>query len=250
MIGTCQNCGSRNVRRSKRLAQEMTWRRNFFAPYYCRDCKRRFLAVSTNTYYLGALVGLAIVVGVIGWYVITVLSYPRPAPELLAEPVMKDISETVKRAEKDDPQAEYALAQTYARGDGVPRNEVESRTWLERAAQHGSPEAQYEIGMANRDGRGVVQDYDAAFKWLQLAAENGNARAQFEFGYMYRLGMGMPVDNAKAYVWFNLAAAHGNTDAVQARDAVLPLLSRSEVVEAQTEARRRNTESAKPAATR
>jgi TPR repeat protein len=117
---------------------------------------------------------------------------------------------------------------------------------LERAAEHGNAEAQYEMGMALREGRDVVQNYEGAFKWLQLAAENGNARAQFEFGYMYRLGMGIAVDNFKAYVWFNLAAARGNADAVRARDAVLPLLSRSEVVEAQNEALRRNAQRAKP----
>jgi hypothetical protein len=241
MIGNCPNCGSRNVRRSKRLASELTWRRNFFAPYYCRDCKRRFLAVSTNTYYLGALIGLAIAVGIIGWYAFTLPAYPPPGPEV-ASPAQKDVSETVRLAENNDPVAEYTLAQMYAHGDGVPRNEVEARAWLERAAEHGNAEAQYEMGMALREGRDVVQDYEGAFKWLQLAAENGNARAQYEFGYMYRLGMGMPVDNFKAYVWFNLAAARGNTDAVRARDAVLPLLSRSEVVEAQNEARRRNAE--------
>ena len=245
MIGNCPNCGSRNVRRSRRLVSEMTWQRNFVAPYYCRDCKKRFSAVSTNTYYLGALIGLAIAVGIIGRYVFALLPPPSPSPELVA-PAPKDVSETMKLAENNDPAAEYTLAQMYAHGDGVPSNEVEARTWLARAAEHGNVEAQFEMGMAMRDGRGVVQDYEAAFKWLQLAAENGNARAQLQFGYMYRQGTGMPVDNAKAYVWFNLAAARGDADAVRARDAVLPLLSRSDVVEAQNEARRRNAALGKP----
>ena len=247
MIGNCPNCGSHNVRRSKRHASEMTWQRHLFLPYYCRDCKRRFLAVSTNAYYLGALVGLAIALGVTGWYAFTLIPYSSAGPELAA-PAQTAVAETMQLAQKDDPVAEYALAQMYAHGDGVPSNEAEARTWLARAAEHGNAEAQYEMGMTIREGRGVVQDYEAAFKWLQLAAENGNARAQFEFGYMYRLGMGMPVNNVKAYFWFNLAAARGDTDAVRARDAVLPLLSRAEVVQAQSEARRWSEDRAKPSA--
>jgi hypothetical protein len=245
MIGKCPGCGNNNVRRTKRLVSEMTWRRYWFSPYYCRDCKNRFLVFSTNTYYLGGMLGVATVGGVIGWYAFANLGQARPGSEL-APPAVENVVDTTKLAEKNDPLAEYTLAQMYAQGRGVPKNEVQAQAWLERAAQHGNPEAQYEIGMAVREGRAVVQDYQGAFRWLQLAADNGNARAQFELGYMYRVGMGMPVDNVKAYVWFNIAAARGNADAVQARIAVLPLLSRSEVVEAQGEARRLIADRAKP----
>jgi TPR repeat protein len=225
------------VRRSKHEVSEMAWQRRFLSPYRCRDCNTRFLGLSTKIYYLSAVAGLAIVAGTLGWHATAILERPRPSPELAAS-TLKTIADTTKLAEEKDPLAEYALAQMYARGDGVPKNKLEAGTWLERAAEHGSSEAQYDIGMALREGRDVVQDYEGALKWLQLAAENDNPRAQFELGHMYRVGMGIPVDVVKAYTWFNLAAARGNTDADRARTAVLPLLSRSEVIEAQREARR------------
>ena len=233
------------MRRSRRLVTEMTWRHNFISPWYCRDCKKRFQVITRNTYVLGGLVGLAIVVGITGWYAFVALGRYLPEPELVGRPSV-DMADAMKRAEQNDPLAELALAQMYAQGNGVPKSEADARVWLERAAEHGNADAQFEMAMSLREGRGVIQDYEGALKWLQRAAENDNALAQYELGYMYRVGMGTPVDNVKAYVWFNLAAARGNVAAVQARLVVLPLLSRSEVVEAQSEARRLNAERAKP----
>ncbi len=197
-------------------------------------------------YLLSGLVALPIVGVMIGWYAFAVLGQTRPGP-VPVTPVQRTVADTRKLAEQNDPVSEYALSQMYAKGTGVPKREAEALAWLERAAEHGNAEAQYEFGMALREGRDVVQDYQGAFRWLQLASENGNVRAQYELGYMYRVGMGVPTDNVKAYFWFNLAAARGNAEAIQARTAVLPLLSRSEIVEAQSDARRWSVDHAKPA---
>jgi len=233
----CPGCGSRNVRRSKRIAGEMTWKRNFLSPYRCRDCKKRFSVVSTKIHYRFWMAGLAIAAGIIFWREYPSMDYPflRPEPPVSAGKIVADAT---KLAEKRDPAAEYTLSQIYAQGDGVAKNSVQARGWLKRAAEHGNVEAQYDLGMALREGRDVVQDYQGAFKWLGLAAENGHTRAQFELGHMYRVGIGTPVDNVKAYTWFNLAAARGHEEADRARIMVLPLLSRADVIEAQKEALR------------
>jgi uncharacterized protein len=237
MFRKCPGCGSHNVRRSKRHVLEKKWPRKLLSPYRCRVCEQRFLVFSTTSYYLGGIVGLAIAVGIIGWPAFAILHNLRPGAELAA-PAPKAVEDATELAENPRPLSEYTLAHMYAPGDGVPRNEREGHKWLERAAENGSPEAQYEIGMALREGRDVVQDYESALNWLQRAAASGNVRAQFELGHMYRMGLGIPIDNVKAYTWFNLAAAAGHVEAVLARNAILTLLSRSEVVEAQREARR------------
>ena len=234
------------MRRSKRIVSEMTWNRNFISPYRCHDCEKRFSRISKNTYYLAGIVALAIGAGLFVWSEFEILDYryPKSEPKVTS---LKTVADTTKLAQKQDPVAEYTLAQIYAQGDGVPKDDAQARKWLKLAAEHGNPEAEYEMGMALREGRDVIQDYDAALKWFIRAAETGNARAQFELGHMYRVGMGVPIDNVKAYMWFNLAASNGNADADRARITVLPLLSRADIMEAQREAHRWSDARAKPA---
>ena len=155
-----------------------------------------------------------------------------------ATPHIASFASTMKLAEKNDPLAEYKLAQMYTQGYGVDRNKQVARKWLERAAQHGSVEAQYELGLALLSGRDVVQDFERSAEWLRKAASSGNANAQFELGRMYLVGKGLPVDSVKAYVWLNLAVAGGIERAVSPRDAVLRALSPAQIVEAQAEAHR------------
>lgn len=229
MIRKCVSCGSTNVRRSKIRASE---RHYFRSPYHCVDCGTRFWVVAKKTYIRAASVGVAILAA---FLISTRFSYhAEPAP---SNPDAERFASTAELAGRNDPGAEYELAQMYAQGVGVPRNEGEARIWLARAAVHGNGLAQHELGNAYVEGRDVVQDYERAEKWLRLAAESGNARAQFELGLMYRDGKGMPVDKVTAYTWFNIAAAQGVVSAASARDAVLGLLSPAEVIEAQTKAR-------------
>ena len=93
-------------------------------------------------------------------------------PEALAR---AQFASTIKRAETGDAAAEHQLAQMYAIGDDVPKDEKEAAKWLERAAEHGDAESQYEMGIALREGRGRVQDDVGALAWMQRAADAGNA---------------------------------------------------------------------------
>ena len=232
----CPGCGSRNVRRSKRIVSEMTWNRNFISPYRCHDCEKRFSRISKNTYYLAGIVALAIGAGLFVWSEFEILDYryPKSEPKVTS---LKTVADTTKLAQKQDPVAEYTLAQIYAQGDGVPKDDAQARKWLKLAAEHGNPEAEYEMGMALREGRDVIQDYDAALKWFIRAAETGNARAQFELGHMYRVGMGVPIDNVKAYMWFNLSARQGYEDADRARVLAARMMTPQEIAQGQRLAR-------------
>lgn len=233
----CPACGRLNARRSSVRAYELTPRHIFFSPYRCRDCRHRFWVVSRNMYYLAAIVGGALVTGAVTWNLRTIMDTPASAPQR-ATPDEGQFADAVRRAERNDGDAEYEVAFMYSHGYGVAKSEIEARKWLERAATDGNVAAEFELGIALRDGRGGVQDYERAVKWIQRAAESGNGQAQFALGNMYRSGTGVPVNNIKAYVWLNVASARGVYDAAIVRDAVLGRLSPLEVIEAQAEARR------------
>jgi len=234
MFSKCPACSSINVRRSTLHPSEALAKPRLRSPYRCRDCGERFWVVSRRANFLASLAVFAIVTGIVAWNVVGSPEQPRRDPTVDSA----SLSDTFTRAARDDPIAEYKLAQMYAHGTGVAGNKKEAQAWLERAAQHGSTEAQYELGNALREGVGVVQDYERAEKWLQLAAATGNGDAQYALGQMHRAGMGGPTDNVKAYMWFNLAAAQDVAGAAAQRDAVLRVLTPDQVLEAQAEARR------------
>ena len=247
MFTKCPTCGSLNVRRSSMRAPEASGAPRFRSPYRCRDCGARFWVISRRASYLVGLTAIAAVLGAFVWNVGNVPEDPRRASERAAAPV-ESVADTIKRAERYDPVAEYKLAHLYATGNGVEGNKRDARKWLERAAEHGSTDAQYELGNALREGSGVVQDYEHAARWLELAAANGHPDAQYALGQMYHAGIGVPADSAKAYMWFNLAAARDVPGASVQRDALLRSLTPAQVLEAQAEARRLSREPAKRAA--
>jgi TPR repeat protein len=183
------------------------------------------------------MLGAMIVAGAVGQFLSSGWSL-WPSKGAPAPLVTGELASAIRRAESGDTAAEHQLAQMYAVGDGVPRDEKEAARWLERAARHGDADSQYEMGVALREGRGTVQDDSGAFAWLQSAADAGNAQAQFELGRMYFLGAGIPPDKIKAYTWLNLAAAQGAIGAASLRDVVRGQLTPDEIVGAQADARR------------
>jgi hypothetical protein len=233
----CPRCGSFNVRRSSVRISRASPAEVFRSPYRCRNCGERFSVASRNVYYVVAMLGAMIVAGAVGQVFSSGWDL-WPSKREPAALVTGELASTIKRAESGDTAAERQLAQMYAVGDGVPRNEKEAARWLERAAGHGDAESQYEMGVALREGRGTVQDDAGAFAWLQRAADAGNARAQFELGRMYFLGAGIPADKIRAYTWLNLAAAQGAIGAASLRDVVRGQLTTDEISGAQADARR------------
>jgi TPR repeat protein len=246
MSTRCPACSSLNVRRSSIRPNEASGKPRLRSPYRCRDCGERFWVISKRANYLAILAAVTIIVATFAWNVAGVRDTPRQESQ---RPTLnpEGFAEMTKRAEHNDPVAEYNLSQMYARGEGVEANKKEAETWLERAAQHGNVNAQYELGNVLREGSGVVQDYAGAAKWLELAALSGHADAQYALGQMYRTGVGVPADNVRAYIWFNLAAAQNVAGATAQRDVLLRSLTPAQVLEAQTEARRLSQIQTRPA---
>ncbi len=233
MMRKCPACHRPNVRKSRVASSDSGLRRFFLSPYRCRNCRVRFWVISRSIYRAAAAILVIALLAVLtrntGW--------DRPnTPALSAEQSAEVSAETIRRANSNEPSAEYELAQWYSTGMGA-RDTHEARKWLVRAAKHGSAPAQYAYGFALLTGDAELQDLAEATKWIMESAKAGHAPAQLELGLMYRSGTGVAQDDAKAYTWLNLAAAASVIGAASARDSVLHRLSPTQIERAQAEAR-------------
>ena len=70
-----------------------------------------------------------------------------------------------------------------------------------------------------------------------IAAAGGTPDALFELGLMYCAGRDVDLDLVSAHKWFNLAAMRGNTDAKRYRMEIAREMSKTEIAEAQRQAR-------------
>ncbi len=110
--------------------------------------------------------------------------------------------------------AGHARAQTnlgilYLRGQGVPRDVVVARSWLEKAAAGGDPLSLYTLGRAlDEVGEQVPPDPVRAADLYRRAAEKGLALAGLRYGLALSEGFGVKRDIATAQRW--LVQAHEN----------------------------------------
>ena len=109
---------------------------------------------------------------------------------------------------------QYALAQLYAFGRGVPAaDDAQALRLLNEAAVKGHETAQIELGIWMINGRGAAADPQAGFRWLKGAAERGNPIAQNRIAHLYKDGIGTDRDTAEAAKWVVLARRSQNADA-------------------------------------
>jgi TPR repeat protein len=162
------------------------------------------------------------------------------SPEPAAKPGMPrsaEMNALYRKAEQNDPDAEYNLGLRLLRGEGLPRNEAEAATWFERAARMGDARAQFQLGEVYTSGTGVPQDQVTGYTWMTLASSNGDtqaeaairgltpelsgpdiARVRWNLAEMYKNGIGTRADKSAAYVWYSLAEAAGETRSARAKN--------------------------------
>jgi uncharacterized protein len=111
--------------------------------------------------------------------------------------------------------AQRALGERYASGEGIERNLDEAFVWLEKAAEHGSVAAQMRL-VALYGERGGPDDAARAERWLRAAAEAGDAHGQVRLAEQILAKGG---DEAEAAKWIASAAEKGDPHAqlLQAR---------------------------------
>ena len=128
-----------------------------------------------------------------------------------------------------DPELAAAQADIKARGTVMDRLEA---TLAERAKLQ-NREADYDLGVRYAKGRGVPRDDVQAFKFLRKAAEQGHVAAQRHMGLAYFGGAGVPQDYLQGHAWLNLAAAQGDQEARALRSKVTAQLTPDQIVHAQ-----------------
>jgi uncharacterized protein len=89
-----------------------------------------------------------------------------------------------KAAEKGYALAQTNLAQMYAQGRGLPKDQREALNWLRRAARQGDAGAQFQLGRAlhrqslDSTVAGLSENRIEGFMWLQLASDQGFHNAE------------------------------------------------------------------------
>ena len=119
------------------------------------------------------------------------------------------VAKVADAASAGDAESQYALAQMYGSGSGVPRDPAAAALWLQKAAHQGHSNAQFSLGTSYLLGDGVPKSTASAIEWLNKSAQQGNTLAQANLGAIYLNGDGVAQNFRVALSWFEKAAAHG-----------------------------------------
>lgn len=120
-----------------------------------------------------------------------------------------------RAAERNVPDAQYAVAQYYTAGTGDVKVDLdEARKWLARAARNNFDSAQLELGNMLLSGIGGERDLEAGFGWIKRAANSGNVASQVALAKLYWGGIGVEADSTEAAAWYVLARRAGMRDRV------------------------------------
>jgi TPR repeat protein len=122
-----------------------------------------------------------------------------------------------KAAEAGSRRAQINLGILYMRGQGVPRDLVQARAWLEKAAATEDPVALYTLGRAMEESDGAVSaDSIRAADLYRRAAAKGHAQAALRYGLALLDGLGVKRDPAAAQTWLMRAKDSGVPEAALA----------------------------------
>jgi TPR repeat protein/Zn-dependent protease with chaperone function len=130
------------------------------------------------------------------------------------------------RSERGEPEAQYALANAYTKGEAAERNQAQAVHWWRKAAESGHPGAQEKLANAYRTGDGVLLDFKESAHWARKVVESnlastkeaisqisGDSDAMLQLANTNRFGRGTPRDMSKALTLYRRAAATGNAEA-------------------------------------
>lgn len=122
-----------------------------------------------------------------------------------------------KAAEQGHRRAQTNLGLLYLRGQGVPRDLVQARAWLEKAAADGDPYAMYALGRAMDDSAPPVgADATRAADLFRRAAEKGHPLAALRYGLALSEGAGVKKDLPASHRWLVQAQENGVPEAALA----------------------------------
>lgn len=116
-------------------------------------------------------------------------------------------------AHNDDAWAMFRLAESCAKGTGLPEDDREALAWYQQAADRGYTPAYVALGLMFSDGLAFAADYPVARDWFAKAAARGDAEGQYRLGNLLRRGLGVTRDAKLAAEWFRKSAEQGHSGA-------------------------------------
>jgi TPR repeat protein len=136
-------------------------------------------------------------------------------------PVTRNLAESARwfslAAARGHGDSQFALAQAYAKGDGVPVDRRRSLQWLERAAVGGHTPSMMSLARLHDEGLELPRSRERATQWVRHAAELGDTRAQALLSERLRDGIGAAADPEAAKAWNERALAAGEPIALVRR---------------------------------
>ncbi len=149
------------------------------------------------------------------WYAKAAVQGHADAQYSLAQ-MLKDQSDSLavelitRAAAAGQAQAQTAMGDRYAHGNGVAQNWFEACRWYDMAAQQGDARAQCALAVCYAEGRGVKKNLAHAFIWFEKAAAQNLPQAQWSLGELYATGLpGVDADAKKATLLCKRAANAG-----------------------------------------
>ena len=139
------------------------------------------------------------------------------------------ITSLTEKAQQQDPQSQYLLAQSYDLGVDVEANADNAFYWYSQAAENGHIKAQLKLANFLASGIGTEKNPQAAIRWYSQLASRGNPTAPLELAKIYEhypSSTLSPLDLAE--VWYQVATYYDD----KAQDGY------SRVLEAKFNARR------------
>lgn len=117
-----------------------------------------------------------------------------------------------RAAELDLPSAQDLFSGMVKAGmGGLTPSAEEAVTWYRKAAEGDDKEAQLALAEACASGEGTPQAYEEAVAWYRKAADQGEAEAFVALGLLATIGQGMERSEEAATAAFDQARRMGNT---------------------------------------
>jgi len=115
--------------------------------------------------------------------------------------------ENIKKANADDPRAQYRVSLAYAYGQGTDKNSDEAMYWYCKAPAQGNASAQYNYGYAFHWGVNAPQIHKEAAKWFLLSADQSQITPIYYMATYYWQGLAVPKDLIESYKWLYVSLA-------------------------------------------
>src|SRR5712691_10293523 len=90
-----------------------------------------------------------------------------------------------------DAQAQFALANHYFYGVGVPQDYSQALLWYNKSANQGFAPAENLLGYMYQHKFGVPRDYKRALAYYRSAAKQGYALGEYNLGVLFEDGVGV-----------------------------------------------------------